>query len=119
VSVRIDKTGRRNQPARIDLDVRAGLIEHADLGDPAVAHPDFPPIARGFGAIDDGRVANDKIEMLLLSHGRPHSGCAAEFSQSIFAPDFLTTSPHLTVSFFTKPANCSGVPPTGSASIEA
>jgi hypothetical protein len=39
--------------------------------------------------------------------------------QSTFAPDFLTTSAHFTLSFLTNGANASGVPPTGSASMDA
>lgn len=52
-------------------------------------------------------------------HGDRTRLCLTVNSYSTFAPDRFTTSAHLTRSFFTNAANSSGVPPTGSASMNA
>jgi hypothetical protein len=109
VGVRVDETGRRDQAGPVDFDVGMRIVERADFDDAVAAYADLAVKPRRASAVDNCRVADDQVVML----GRGHGG------QSSFAPDFLTTSAHFTVSFLTNAPNASGVPPIGSASMAA
>ena len=61
--VRVDEARRRDQARRIDFGVGARLAERAELRNPAAAHADLAVAARRFGAVDDGRVADDQVVM--------------------------------------------------------
>ena len=58
MGVRVDESGAYHLAGGVDLTI-AGLIDHADSGDPSVFDGDVGLPSRRSGAVDDLSAAND------------------------------------------------------------
>src|SRR3989304_4258169 len=64
VAVRVDIDEPRGHvlPRRVDVHVRPGAVQAADLGDPPTADPEVPTNPRRPRAVEDAAPADDHVE---------------------------------------------------------